>query len=98
MKRLFISLLSGLLLAAAFLGIAFAIDGAVLHLHWLRDLFIGPPLWLLKTGLPSLSAAFTIERGGPYSGASFFMLFFVVFWWVVCSAALFLFRRQPPKQ
>jgi len=95
MKRLPTSLLLGLVLAIAFLGIAFATDGAVLHLHWVRDLFIGPPLWLLQTGLPSLGSAFAIERGGSYDGAAFFMQFFVAFWWMVCSATIFVFRRQP---
>lgn len=97
MKRLFTSLLVGLLLTAAFLSIAIAADGAVVHLHWLRDIFISPPLWLLQTGLPTLSPALTIEPGGPYSGASFFMLFFVAFWWLICSAIVFVFRRQPPN-
>ena len=97
MKRLLTSLLIGLLLAAAFLGIAFAADGAVAHLHWLRDIFVGPPLWLLQTGLPAISPALAVERGGPYSGAAFFMAFFIGFWWLICSAIVFSLRRQRPN-
>jgi hypothetical protein len=97
MKRLLTSLLIGLLLAIVFLGISFATDGAVVHLHWLRDVFIRPPLWLLQTGLPAVSSSLAIERGGPYSGVAFFALFFVAFWWLVCSAVVFALRRQPPN-
>lgn len=96
MKRLLTSMLIGLLLAVALLGISFAADGTGTF-HWLRDIFVGPPFWVLQSGLPAVSPAFAIERGGPYSGASFFMLFFVLFWWLVCSVVAFAFRRQPPN-
>lgn len=96
--RLLTVLLAGLLLATAFLGIVFMTDGAPLHLHWLRDIFIGPPLWLLQTGLPAISQMFVIDRGSLYRGMSFFLAFFVAFWWLVCCVVLSLaFTRSPKK-
>ncbi len=86
-----------MLLAIVFLGIAFVTDGAVIHAPWLRDLFVLPPLWLLQTGLPALSPALEIERGGRYSGASFFILVFLAYWWLACSTVVFSLRRQPPN-
>ncbi len=96
MKRLLTSMLIGLLLAVAFLGVSFAADGTGTF-HELRDIFIGPPLWVLHSGLPAVSSAFAIERGGPYSGAAFFLQFFVFFWWLICSVVTLAFRRQPPN-
>ncbi|MGY0561797.1 hypothetical protein ACW7G2_13895 [Luteimonas sp. A277] len=60
-------------------------------------MFIGPPLWLLQTGLPAIAPSLAIEPGSPYSGAAFFALFFIVFWWLLCSAVVFALRRQPPN-
>ncbi len=95
--RLLISLGVGLLLSALFLGIAFATDGAGGAWHHLRDVFIGPPLWLLQTALPAISQSFAIRPGSAYSGASFFMIFFVLFWWLACSVLVFSIRSQPPN-
>jgi len=96
MRRLLTSMLTGLVLALALLGLSFVADGTGTF-HWLRDIFIGPPRWLLVSGLPSLSPALTVQHGGPYGGAAFFMLFFVLFWFLVCSGALLVVRRRPPN-
>jgi len=95
--RLLISLVVGLLISSLLLVIAFVTDGAGGAWHQLRDVFIGPPLWLLQTGLPALSQSFAIQPGSAYSSASFFIFFFVLFWWPACSVVAFSIRRQPPN-
>jgi len=95
--RLLISLGVGLLLSALFLGIAFASDGAGGVWHQLRNVFIGPPLWLLQTALPAISQSFAIRPGSAYSSPSFFMLFFLLFWWLACSVLVFSIRNQLHK-
>ena len=90
-------LISGLLIALSFLGIAFATDGSGGVWHDVRDIFIAPPLWLLQSGFPALSPSLAIRPGSEYSWASFFMLFLVAFWWLVCAALLLLVRRPPPN-
>ena len=93
MTRLLTSMLIGLLLAVVFLGLSFITDGTG-TLHWLRDIFIGPPRWLLYSVLPWIAPTVAIGHGGPYGGAAFFMLFFLFFWFVVCSGALHVLRRS----
>jgi hypothetical protein len=95
--RTLASLVAGLVMCLLLLGISFATDGAGGFWHSIRDLFIGPPLWLLRAGLPALSPSLAIQPGSLYSGASFFLIFFVAFWWLTCSALLLISRRQPPK-
>lgn len=97
MRRLIGSILVGLLLAAALLGIAVATDGAIFNAHWIRDLFIAPPLWLLQTGLPAASSTFAIDRGSPNSGFALFTAYFIGFWWLVCSAVVHAVRRKLPN-
>ena len=97
MRRLIGSILVGLLLAVVLLGLVVATDGAVVHAHWIRDLFISPPLWFLKTVLPAVSSTFAIERGGSHSGIAFFTAFFIGFWWLVCSALVHAVLRPPPN-
>ena len=97
MKQLFEATVVGFVCAAAFLGTAVAADGGLFVAHWLRDIFIGPPLWLLQSGLPAVSSRFAIQPGSPYSGAVFFGGYFIAFWWLVCSVAAFVVRRQPPN-
>lgn len=97
MWRVIGSILVGLLLAVALLGIVVATDGAVVHAHWIRDVFLDPPLWLLQTGIPAVSAFFAIERGSAHSGVAFFTAFFIGFWWLVCGALVCAVRRQPPN-
>ncbi len=88
----------GFLFSLLFLGVTFIADGAGGIWHWLRDIFLAPPLWLLQTALPTLFPSLAIQPGSPYSGASFFVLFFVLFWWLACSVLLFAFLRQPPNK
>ena len=88
---------AGLLLALLFLAIAFATDGAGGVWHGVRDILIGPPLWLLQSGFPALSPSLAVRPGSAYSGASFFLLFFVAFWWLVWATLLLLVRRPPPN-
>jgi len=95
--RTLIALVSGLLLSLALFGAVFVADGSGGVWHQLRDVFIGPPLWLLQSGLPAVSSTLAIQPGSPYSGATFFLLFFVLFWWLVCSILVFAIRRQPPN-
>lgn len=95
--RILTSLAAGLVMSLLFLGISFATDGAGAFWHSIRDIFIGPPLWLLQAGLPALWPSLAIQPGSVYSGASFFLIFFVAFWWVTCSVLLLIIRRQPPK-
>ncbi|MBD7987434.1 hypothetical protein H9645_05270 [Luteimonas sp. Sa2BVA3] len=95
--RILISLIVGLLLSALVTGVVLTTDGAGGIWHQLRDIFIDPPLWLLRDALPALFPSFVIKPGSPYSGASFFLLFFVLFWWLVCSVLVFAIRRQPPN-
>ena len=97
MKRLLAATVIGLVCASAFLGIAIAADGWLFVTHGLRDLFIGPPLWLLQSGFPAVSPRFAIQPGSPYSGAVFFGAFFMAFWWLVCGGIAFVIRRQPPN-
>lgn len=97
MRRVIGLILVGLLLAVALLGIVVATDGTLVHAHWVRDVFIDPPLWLLQTGLPAVSASFTIERGSAYSGFAFFTAFFIGFWWLVCGALVYAVGRRPPN-
>ncbi|WP_330968436.1 hypothetical protein [Lysobacter sp. A3-1-A15] len=84
-------------MALLLLGVSFATDGVGGFWHSVRDIFIGPPLWLLQVGLPALSPSLAIRPGSAYSGASFFLVFFVAFWWPACSALLLFVRRQPPN-
>ena len=95
--RTFTSLVAGLIVSLLFLGISFATDGAGAFWYSIRDIFIGPPLWLLQTGLAELSPTLTIQPGSAYSSASFFLLFFMALWWFMCSVLLLIFRRQPPN-
>ena len=98
MKRLLVATVFGFLCALLFLGIAVAADGWLFVAHWLRDLFIGPPLWLLQSGFPAVSPRLAAQPGGPFSGAVFFAGFFLAFWWLVCGGVLaFVLRRQPPN-
>jgi hypothetical protein len=97
-KRLLTNVILGFLCAALLLGIAVAADGWLLTAHWLRDIFIRPPLWLLQTGLPSISDRLTIQPGSPYGGAAFFGAFFMLFWWLISSGMIALMlRSQPPN-
>jgi hypothetical protein len=97
MKRLLVATVIGFVCAVAFLGVAVASDGWLFIGHGLRDVFIGPPLWLLQSGFPAVSPRLAIEPGSPYSGLVFFGAFFIVFWWLVCGMAALVLRGQPPN-
>jgi hypothetical protein len=97
MHRTLISVSVGLLIAVVFAAISYVTDSAGGAWHHLRDIFIGPPLWVLQTGLPAVSPGLAIAPGSPYSGASFFLLFFIVFWWAAAAIVVFGIRRQPPN-
>ena len=97
MKRLLVATVIGFLCAITFLGLALVADGWLFGGHGLRNIFIGPPLWILQSGLPAVSPTLAIEPGSPYSGATFFGAFFIAFWWLVCGVAALVLRRQPPN-
>ena len=97
MTRQVVAIAIGFVCAVLFLGIAVAADGGLFVAHWMRDLFIQPPLWLLQTGFPAIWSGFAIQPGSPQSSFLFFGAFFVAFWWVICGMIVFVLRRQPPN-
>lgn len=94
MKRVAVIVLGGLVFAFTCLGVAYAADGALFHAHWIRDIFIGPPLFVVERILPTLSSTLAQASYTPSRRAIVFVATAILFWWVIGAAGLLLISKR----